>query len=83
MPYARNDELPPSVRGHLPAKAQDIYREAFNDAWQEYATREPGRIEEIAHRVAWSAVKRKYRKADGEWVPISSPARPAPRRRRA
>jgi len=50
MPYARNDELPPSIRGYRPPKAQDIHREAFNDAWREYGTREPGRIEKIAHR---------------------------------
>lgn len=59
MPYARNDELPPSVRGHLPPKAQDIYRAAFNNASREYAAREPGRLEEIAHRVAWLATHRR------------------------
>jgi cation transport regulator len=26
------------------------------------------RREEIAHRIAWSAVKRLYAKRDGEWV---------------
>ena len=82
MPYARNNDLPPSVRSHLPARAQDIYREAFNNAWKEYIAREPSRIEEIAHRVAWFAVKRKYRKDDGEWVPISAIAyRPLRNRR--
>jgi len=81
MPYARNLDLPASVRAHLPMEAQDIYREAFNNAWKQYAKREPERIEEISHRVAWSAVKRRYRKSDGAWVPISrqmpnySPAR--------
>jgi len=28
------------------------------------------RREAIAHRVAWAAVKSRYRKADGMWVPI-------------
>jgi len=83
MPYARNDDLPPSVRNHLPARAQDIYREAFNHAWQEYGAREPGRIEEIAHRVAWSAVKRKYYKSDGRWLPTEDLAAPTGHRRRA
>ncbi|HMK67448.1 MAG TPA: ChaB family protein [Stellaceae bacterium] len=69
MPYARNSDLPAPVRAHLPAGAQDIYREAFNHAWDEYADREPGRVEEIAHRVAWAAVKRRYRKAGHDWVP--------------
>lgn len=38
----------------------------FNHAWKEYAS-SPER-EEIAHRVAWAAVKRKYIKDGGEWV---------------
>ena len=29
------------------------------------------RQEEIAHRVAWAAVKRKYRKLGDEWLPIA------------
>jgi len=83
MPYARNLDLPTPVRAHLPTEAQDIYREAFNHAWKQYAKREPERIEEIAHRVAWSAVKRCYRKSDGAWVPLPSPVlkQPAARRR--
>jgi cation transport regulator len=69
MPYRSNSALPPSVRSHLPPEAQDIYRSAFNSAWQEYARREPDRLEEIAHRVAWAAVKRRFHKADGYWAP--------------
>ena len=85
MPYARNLDLPAPVRAHLPQGAQDIYREAFNHAWKQYAKREPERIEEVAHRVAWSAVKRRYRKSDGDCVPISEPTPSFPRasRRRA
>ena len=67
MPYLTNDDLPLSVGHHLPEHAQDIYREAFNHAWQEYA--ENPRQEEIAHRVAWVAVKRSYVKVGAEWVP--------------
>ena len=26
--------------------------------------------DECAHRIAWAAVKRKYRRANGIWVPI-------------
>jgi cation transport regulator len=33
MPYANNDDLPASVRNHLPEHAQSIYREAFNHAF--------------------------------------------------
>lgn len=70
MPYATNDDLPPSIRDHLPQHAQDIFRSAFNNAWATYAIRDPGRIEEIAHRVAWAAVKRRYRKVGTEWLPV-------------
>ncbi|MGA2713489.1 MAG: ChaB family protein [Bryobacteraceae bacterium] len=70
MPYVTNDDLPGPVRHHLPEHAQDIFREAFNHAWQEYAG-DP-RHEEIAHRVAWAAVKRVYVKTGDEWVPRGS-----------
>lgn len=74
MPYARNDDLPESVRSHLPRHAQDIYRAAYNHAWDEYARPQDRRgdetREEVAHKVAWSAVKEKYdRGADGRWHP--------------
>lgn len=64
MPYARKSELPESVRDNLPAHAQDIYKEAFNSAWDEYK-----HDEERAHRVAWGAVKKKYHKDEetGKW----------------
>lgn len=63
MPYASNDDLPDSVRHVLPSRAQDIFREAFNHALEEY-----GR-EENAFRVAWAAVKKRYHKQGDEWVP--------------
>lgn len=72
MPYDRNVDLPKSVRGHLPAAAQTIYRKAFNAAWKEY--QDPGKRrggadrEETSHRVAWAAVKGTYTKQDGKWV---------------
>ncbi len=68
MPYATNATLPPPVRGHLPLRAQDLYREAFNAAWATYAGNP--RREEIAHRTAWAAVKRQFHKEDdGQWRP--------------
>lgn len=68
MPYAMNADLPASVRTHLPTRAQDLYREAFNAAWATYA--EDQRREEIAHRVAWAAVKRQFHKGSGgQWQP--------------
>jgi cation transport regulator len=66
VPYAANEDLPPSVRSHLPEHAQDIYREAFNHAFAAHAG-DPRR-EERAHRIAWAAVKRSYVKAGEKWV---------------
>ncbi len=68
MPYASIEDLPPPVQAHLPRHAQEIYLGAFNNAWIEYAARGPTR-EVTAHRVAWAAVKRKYRKSGDQWVP--------------
>ncbi|MFP4896286.1 ChaB family protein [Paraburkholderia sp. EG304] len=66
MPYFSNADLPIPVRHHLPQRAQDIYRAAFNAAYEEYAV--DARHEEIAHRVAWAAVKRCYVKDGNEWI---------------
>ena len=72
MPYQTVSELPDSVRDHVPRHAQEIYKEAFNSAWQEYADKGERRgdesREEVAHKVAWAAVKKKYSKgSDGDW----------------
>lgn len=70
MPYRSNEDLPPSLQEQLPPHAQDIYRAAFNNAWDRSAESDPARREETAHRIAWAAVKRRYRKSGGRWVPI-------------
>ena len=70
MPYASNDDLPPAIRNHLPPHAQDIFRATFNNAWQRHA--DSDRVEEIAHRIAWAAVKRHYVKQRDVWVPRAS-----------
>jgi cation transport regulator len=68
MPYSSVEDLPASVRTHLPRHAQEIYIGAFNSAWSTYADRALPQLEEIAHRVAWAAVKRRYRKEGEYWV---------------
>jgi cation transport regulator len=65
MPYRTNDELPPSVKAHLPSHAQD-YREAFNHAYAAHAGESTP--EEAAHRIAWAAVKRSYVKIGDNWT---------------
>lgn len=76
MPYSKTSELPTSVRNVLPSHAQQIYKEAFNSAWDEYKSPNKRRgdsdREETAHRVAWNAVKGKYTKGnDNKWHPKS------------
>ena len=36
MPYKKKSELPDGVKDNLPSHAQDIYKEAYNSAWDEY-----------------------------------------------
>jgi cation transport regulator len=67
MPYQTNADLPDNVRLHLPEDAQAIYREAFNSAFSKYQGNP--RREEIAHRIAWAAVKRNYTKVGRTWMP--------------
>lgn len=73
MPYKDISDLPERVKGNLPKHAQEIYREAFNNAWDQYAEPEERRgaasREETAHKVAWSAVKKVYEKDEktGKW----------------
>ena len=67
MPYRATDDLPPAVRDHLPAHAQEIFVAAFNAAWDAHAG-DPD-VEVIAFRIAWAAVKRSYRKSGSVWVP--------------
>ena len=66
MPYSNIDQLPPAVRNNLPAEAQRIFVKAFN---ARYADLKPGQSEVSAFKIARSAVKRKYEKRDGKWVP--------------
>ena len=73
MPYDSVSDLPDSVRDNLPKHAQEIYKEAYNSAWDQYEDpgdrRDDASREETAHRDAWSAVKEEYEKNDdGNWT---------------
>jgi cation transport regulator len=72
VPYTTTKDLPYNVRHTLPIHGQVIYKKAFNNAYLEYADpddrRDSSSREAVAHKVAWSAVKRKYHTDyDGEW----------------
>ena len=66
MPYKSIAALPDAVRQHLPKHAQEIYMEVYNNAWDQYADRKDR--EAVAHKVAWSAVKKQYMKEGDKWV---------------
>lgn len=70
MSYKEVKDLPDNVKNVLPQQAQEIYKKAFNSAWDQYDSPEDRRAgadrEEVSHRVAWSAVKQKYYKGSDE-----------------
>jgi len=68
MPYKSIHDLPESIKKHLPKEALSIFKSAFNAAFEEYKEQKAKR-EEIAHKVAWSAVKKKFVKSpSGNWI---------------
>jgi len=72
MPYDSVSDLPDSVKNNLPKHAREIYKEAYNNAWNEYKDSEDRQgdasREETSHQVAWAAVKEKYKKENDKWV---------------
>jgi cation transport regulator len=73
MPYKNLEDLPERVQNNLPKHAQEIYLKAFNNAWDQYKEPKERRGNEsretTSHKVAWSAVKQKYKKnKSGNWV---------------
>lgn len=71
MTYDNLNDLPAPVKNVLPTHAKEIYLAAFNNAWDEYKNPDERRgddsRETVAHKVAWAAVKQKYKKDDGSW----------------
>jgi cation transport regulator len=72
MPYTSVRELPPAVRD-LPAHAQEIFMSAFNNAWATYAAGGLQQQEATAFRIAWAAVKKRYRKRGNRWLAKEGP----------
>lgn len=75
MPYSSINELPDNVTSVLPKHAQEIFMNAYNNAYEQYDDPEDRRgdtsREETARRVAWGAVKNSYDKTeDGKWQKI-------------
>ena len=59
-PYDNIDQLPENIKNVLPIGAQIIWLNAFNSALED------GKSEDSARKIAWSAVKEKYRKPKGK-----------------
>ena len=59
----------------LPSQAQHIYKKAHKNALKQYRSpskRRGGKHqsrEQVAHKIAWSAVKKEYKKKGDRWVP--------------
>lgn len=73
MPYKSKKDLPKQVKNNLPEHAQEIYQEVYENAQEYYKTRsrrddpnEP--LDRVAAKVAWSAIKKKYKKSGDRWV---------------
>jgi len=72
MPKGLKD-LPKGVENVLPEHAKEIYKEAHNSALEQYVDPKKRRgdesLEEVAHKVAWAAVKKEYEKDNktGKW----------------
>ncbi len=73
MPYKTIQDLPERIKNKLPEHAQEIYCATFNHAWSEYEDPDKRRYVEsrdvVSHKVAWAAVKKKYKKntMTGKW----------------
>ncbi len=73
MPREKSMKDLPKGVAELPGHAKEIYRKAHNNALDQYKdpSKRRGRasLEEVAHKVAWAAVKKEYIKdrKTGEW----------------
>lgn len=73
MPYANNAQLPRGVQAYLSGTAQEIYREAYNHAWEScryaqdrYDSHDSRQV--TANRIAWETVKRRCYRRNGKWT---------------
>lgn len=66
-PYNKNEALPESVKV-LPQGAQTIWRKTFNSVYEQNSDMPKEEREQMAIRVAWSQVKKSYKKVADKWV---------------
>lgn len=73
MPRGKLSERTKKQIGDLPEHGRHIFKKTHESALKRY--RDPSKRrsksdkpEEVAHKVAWSAVKKKYKKSGNKWV---------------
>jgi cation transport regulator len=68
MPYGSIDELPDTVK-QVPEHGKEIFRAAFNSAYDSTCKDRGDNREQCAFSIAWSAVKQKYEQdKEGKWT---------------
>jgi cation transport regulator ChaB len=60
-PYQTITDLPSNVTNVLPAEAQKVYMRVFNESYP--------KGEDYARKVAWTVIKKLYKKVGDKWVP--------------
>jgi len=60
-PYQTINDLPSNIKTVLPSDAQSLWMRVFNESYS--------RGEDYARKVAWSVVKKIYKKEGDKWVP--------------
>jgi cation transport regulator len=62
MEYESIQDLPETLRDILPDRAQEIYLEAFQEAWDDYEDWQGGEMDRhsVAHERAMVEVKKEY-----------------------
>ncbi|MDF2176730.1 ChaB family protein [Aliiglaciecola sp. CAU 1673] len=73
MSYVDCAHLPDYIQDDLPPEGQELYRVAFNLAWDKYEDEEKRdkdyTREELSHMAAWREIKDHYRQREnGKWV---------------
>jgi cation transport regulator len=77
MPRGKLSERTKKQIDTLPEKAQRTFKKAHESALKQYKDPSKRRSkgdtpEKIAHKVAWNAVRKKYKKSGDKWVSKSS-----------
>ena len=62
MAYTKISELPATIRNVLPAEAQEVYMEVYNEALEMKLTESDQKIprDDMAHQLAWDTMTRQF-----------------------